>query len=264
MQTSVNPKHGPDRDAVASVEAFAHSQATSRWSRSALARYTSSAERHPLGIAHLCSLARSARPLPALSNLPPSFSAVAARRDSHPTVARAGRRSASARQTRSVGDLRRRQLQFGEKRGAAVGPTRRGKGSKIMAIADRHGLPVACSIASASPHETKLVEATVEQRFTRAKPERMIGDRAYDCDPLDRRLRQKYRIRLIAPHKHNRRRANTQDGRELRRYCRRWKIERLFAWLHNFRRLVTRWEYHEANFLGMLQLGCLVILLRHL
>jgi len=133
-----------------------------------------------------------------------------------------------------------------------------------MAIADRQGLPVACSIASASPHETKLVEATVAQRFTQAKPGRMIGDRAYDCDSLDRRLRQKYRIRLIALHKHNRRRKNTQDGRELRRYCRRWKIERLFAWLHNFRRLVSRWEYHEANFLGRLQLGCLVILLRHL
>ena len=45
---------------------------------------------------------------------------------------------------------------------------------------------------------------------------------------------------------------------------RRWKIERLFAWLHNFRRLVTRWEYHHANFLGMVHLGCIVILLRHL
>jgi transposase len=92
----------------------------------------------------------------------------------------------------------------------------------------------------------------------------MIGDRAYDSDPLDRRLQQKHGIRLIAPHKHNRCRENTQDGRELRCYCRRWKIERLFAWLHNFRRLVSRWEYHEVNFLGMVQLGCLVILLRHL
>lgn len=91
----------------------------------------------------------------------------------------------------------------------------------------------------------------------------MIGDRAYDSDSLDQRLRQKHHIRLIAPHKYNRCRT-TQDGRELRRYCRRWKIERLFAWLHNFRRLVTRWEHHEVNFLAMVQLGCLVILLRHL
>ena len=133
-----------------------------------------------------------------------------------------------------------------------------------MAIADRRGLPVACGVASASPQETKLVECTVQQRFTQAQPQRMIGDRAYDSDLLDRCLREKHGIRLIAPHQFNRRRKNTQDGRELRRYCRRWKIERLFAWLHNFRRLVTRWEHHETNFLGMLQLGCLVILMRHL
>jgi transposase len=92
----------------------------------------------------------------------------------------------------------------------------------------------------------------------------MIGDAAYDSDPLDQRLREKYGIRLIAPHKSNRCRQQTQDGRELRRYCRRWKIERLFAWLHNFRRLVNRWEYTEANYLAMVQLGCLMILARYL
>lgn len=90
----------------------------------------------------------------------------------------------------------------------------------------------------------------------------MIGDLAYDSDPLDQRLHQRG-IQLIAPHKANRVKAKTQDGRELRRYCRRWKIERLFAWLHNFRRLVIRWEYHEANFLGLVQLGCILILLRN-
>jgi transposase len=58
--------------------------------------------------------------------------------------------------------------------------------------------------------------------------------------------------------------AATQDGRRLRRYRRRWKIERLFAWLHNFRRIVIRWEYYPENFLGMVQLACAVILLRHL
>src|SRR6516225_6117446 len=262
MQTGVNQKHGLDRGAVASTQALAYSPATSRWSRSALARCASGAQRYSLGVTHRRSLARSARPLSPLSNLPSPLSAVAARWHADTVVARTRRRSAGARQTRPIGDFHRRQLQLGEKGGAAIGPTRRGKGSKIMAIADRHGLPVACSIASASPHETKLVETTVQQRFTQAKPERMIGDRAYDCDPLDQRLRQKYRIRLIAPHKYNRNRKNTQDGRELRRYCRRWKIERLFAWLHNFRRLVSRWEYHEANFLGLVQLGCVLILMR--
>jgi len=91
----------------------------------------------------------------------------------------------------------------------------------------------------------------------------MIGDAAYDSDPLDQQLRRDHGIELVAPHRPNRRRK-TQDGRALRRYCRRWKIERLFAWLYNFRRLVVRWESYEENFLAMIQLGCLVILLRHL
>jgi transposase len=68
-------------------------------------------------------------------------------------------------------------------------------------------------------------------------------------------------IEFIAPHRATRRNI-TQDGRQLRRYCRRWKIERLFAWLQNFRRLVTRYEHHVENFLAFVQLGCIVILSR--
>lgn len=68
-------------------------------------------------------------------------------------------------------------------------------------------------------------------------------------------------IELIAPNRANRR-IPTQDGRQLRRYCRRWKIERLFAWLQNFRRLVTRYERHAANFLAFVQLDCIIILSR--
>ena len=56
-----------------------------------------------------------------------------------------------------------------------------------MAISDGHGLPLALHVASASPHETKLVEATLEQRFFADLPERLIGDRAYDSDRLDER-----------------------------------------------------------------------------
>jgi transposase len=133
-----------------------------------------------------------------------------------------------------------------------------------MAISDGHGLPLAVYVASASPHETKLVEATIEQRFLAETPERLIGDRAYDSDPLDARIGERFGVRLIAPHNSRRSRKATQDGRVLRRYRRRWKIERLFAWLHNFRRVVIRWEYYPQNFLGMVQLACAVILLRSL
>ena len=132
-----------------------------------------------------------------------------------------------------------------------------------MAITDASGLPLAVHVESASPHEVKLVEATLESRFIQELPKRMIGDKAYDSDLLDTRLREAYAIELIAPHRSNRKSPPTQDGRPLRRYKKRWKVERLFAWLHNFRRLVVRYEYHAHNFLGFLQLGCALILLRY-
>jgi transposase len=131
-----------------------------------------------------------------------------------------------------------------------------------MAIADRSGLPVAAGIASASPHEVTLVEETIDNGFLEHAPDRLIGDRAYDSNALDERLRLERGIELIAPHLSSRR-LKTQDGRPLRRYKRRWLVERLFAWLQNYRRLVTRWERHAENFLGFLRLGCICILLRH-
>jgi len=131
-----------------------------------------------------------------------------------------------------------------------------------MAVADGAGLPLSVSIASASPNEVTLLDAALDALLTEGTPAHLIGDKAYDSDALDARLRQERRVEMIAPHRRRRRRPRTQDGRALRRYRRRWKIERLFAWLHNFRRLVTRYERHAANFLAFVQLGCIVILLR--
>jgi transposase len=144
-----------------------------------------------------------------------------------------------------------------------VGKTKRGKGTKLVALADASGLPLSVCAASASPHEDTLVGETLRASFVEGKPERLIGDRAYDSDPLDAELREEG-IEMIAPHRRNRKKKKTQDGRKLRRYKRRWKIERLFAWLHNFRRLVIRYERRVKNYLGFVRLGCIVILLRYL
>ncbi len=132
-----------------------------------------------------------------------------------------------------------------------------------MAIADASGLPVSVCTNSASPHEVTLVQQAVDARFVEDLPERLIGDRAYDSDPLDAELAAQG-IQMVSPHRRNRKKPKTQDGRVLRRYKRRWKVERLFAWLQNFRRLVTRWERKPQNFLGFVQLGCIIILLRRL
>jgi transposase len=142
-----------------------------------------------------------------------------------------------------------------------VGKTKRGKGTKLMAVADRAGFPLAVHTAAATPHEVTLVPGTLAATFTPERPARLIGDRAYDSDPLDIVLAAQG-IEMIAPHRTNRKKPATQDGRPLRRYRRRWKVERLFAWVQNFRRLVVRHEYHAENFLGLVHLGCIMILLR--
>jgi len=128
-------------------------------------------------------------------------------------------------------------------------------------VADGFGLPLAIGAASASPHEVTRVAPTRDSRFVTELPRRLIGDRASDADPLDAGLAQ-LGIEMIAPHRRNRKRPKTQDGRSLRRYKRRWKVERLFAWRGNYRRLVVRYERHALNFLGFVHLGCILLLLR--
>ena len=131
-----------------------------------------------------------------------------------------------------------------------------------MAIADRSGLPISATIASGERNEVVLVDDAVKQRFTSKAPQRLIGDRAYDSQKLQAQLEDQG-IELIAPKRTNHF-ARQQDGRALRRYKRRWKVERLFAWLLRARRVATRYEYKSANYLGFVHLGCIVILLRHL
>ena len=106
-----------------------------------------------------------------------------------------------------------------------------------------------------------LVSDTLANRFIKEQPEKLIGDGAYDSDPLDAALAAEG-IEMIAPHRRNRTKPKTQDGRKLRRYKRRWKVERLFAWLGNFRRLVVRYEHKLDNFRAFVKLGCIIILLR--
>ncbi len=107
------------------------------------------------------------------------------------------------------------------------------------------------------------MEAVLAGCFLDELPERLIGDKADDSDALDEQLAEEYDIEMISPNRSNRK-QKTQDGRPLRRYRRRWKVERIFAWMQNYRRLITRWEYRIENFLGFVQLACLLVLLRHL
>ena len=103
------------------------------------------------------------------------------------------------------------------------------------------------------------MEETIASKHVKVNPKNLVGDRAYDSDPLDQKLKKR-KIKLIAPHKQNRKRKPTQDGRSLRRYKRRWKIERFFAHIQNYRRCSTRYDYYLENFLGFVQLASIILL----
>ena len=146
--------------------------------------------------------------------------------------------------------------------GDGIGCTKAGKGVKIMVLVDARGLPVAVDTTSASPHESQLVQRLFEFMLTAEVPPRVIGDKAYDSERLDEELAHQG-IEMISPHRSNRKPENiTQDGRSLRRYARRWKVERTIAWIQNFRRLCIRWEKSTTMFRGFLHLGCTMLLLK--
>ena len=139
-----------------------------------------------------------------------------------------------------------------------------------MVVVDGAGLPLGNHLHSASPSEVKLVEATlatirVRRRHRagrpRQKPLRLSADRGYDSDPLREQLAARG-IELIVPHRKNRRKPPTQDGRALRRYRRRWTVERTFAWFGNFRRLVVRYDRSLTIYQAFFHIACFRIVLR--
>ena len=118
---------------------------------------------------------------------------------------------------------------------------------------------------SASPAEVMLVAPTLKmsRRLLGRLPQRLIADKGYDSDPLRAALAKRH-IQQITPHRCNRRRAPRQDGRALRRYRRRWKIERTIAWLGNFRRVHTRWDRSVSIYTAFVHLACILIVCRYL
>jgi len=140
-----------------------------------------------------------------------------------------------------------------------------------MVVVDGKGVPLGVHISSASPAEVTLLETTLATIRVgrkgpgrpRTKPTRVIADKAYDSDPHRERLRKRG-IALIVPHRRGRKRPKTQDGRPLRRYKRRWIVERSIAWLGSYRRLLIRWERYPEMYEAFLFIACALITLRKL
>jgi transposase len=123
------------------------------------------------------------------------------------------------------------------------------------------------SLDAASPAEVTLLEKTLDTIAVRRpgqpgrprqRPDRVIADRGYDSHPVRARLARRG-IEPIIPARRNHRRATHQDGRKLRRYRRRWIVERTFAWLGHCRRLVVRYERLITTYAGFFQIACALL-----
>lgn len=165
--------------------------------------------------------------------------------------------------------VRRWLIRLGEKRGSDVGKTKRGKGSKWMVVVDGQGIPLGIHVTSATPAEVNLVETTLKtirvprvgRGRPRQNPERLVGDRGYDSEGLRTRLHDRGIIPIL-PYRWWTKRRRFEDKRHLRRFRHRWIIERTFAWLGNFRRLLIRHERMTSMYRALLYFAAALITLR--
>jgi transposase len=139
-----------------------------------------------------------------------------------------------------------------------------------MVVVDGQGTPLGAHLDSASPAEVKLLEKALDTVAVKRRgkpgrprkhPERVIADRGYDSNAAREALARRG-IEPIIPCRSNNTVATHQDGRKLRRYKRRWIVERTFSWLGYFRRLVVRYDRRLGSYAGFFHIACALLTLR--
>lgn len=106
-----------------------------------------------------------------------------------------------------------------------------------------------------------MIEPTLD-KLTGA-PKRIVMDKEFDSDKFRDRIAARG-IDPIIPYRYWATQRGYDDGRKLRRYKKRWVIERLFAWLGNFRRLVVRYERKSRMYQAFVHVAFMLIALRQL
>jgi transposase len=137
-------------------------------------------------------------------------------------------------------------------------PTDRGKpGSKIHAVSDRAGIPLAVGISAANTHDSHALQPLVtaipavrsRRGPARTRPDKLHADKAYDIAELRHWLRDRGITPRIA-------RKGVEASEKLGRH--RWVIERTIAWLFGYRRLTIRYERHAHLFCAFLTLAAIL------
>src|SRR5258705_2400843 len=134
-----------------------------------------------------------------------------------------------------------------------IGRSRGGLTTKIHVLVDALGNPVEVMLTPGQAHDLTCAQPLLDE----ADPQALIGDKAYDADPLIDTLTERG-IDPVIPPKANRK---NQRACDYPLYCERNLIERFFNKLKHFRAIATRYDKLARNFLAGIQLACAIILL---
>lgn len=130
-------------------------------------------------------------------------------------------------------------------------------GSKRSVLTNSEGLPVAVVVGPANRHDSKLVEATLQASMTPLRRTVVIADKGYVGKAASASTASRG-AHLMVPTK-----SAESPRREVLLLRGRWRVERTFAWLNQFRALATRYDRKSVNYLGMLYLAVVLCWIRY-
>ena len=126
---------------------------------------------------------------------------------------------------------------------------------KLEVVTDARGLPLGMATAGANVSEQALLVPALDDvplEIPAGTP--VVADKGHDSDPLRDEVKAAGCVPVI-PHRKNRVKPSRNDGRRLRRYRHRWRVERTNAWLHCYRGLAVRWCHYSFMYAGLVYLS---------
>ena len=136
-----------------------------------------------------------------------------------------------------------------------MGRSRGGLTTKIHALVDANGLPVALKLSEGQAHDGR---SAADMLAGLSAGQILLGDRAYDSNALRRTLSEQGAWANIKPL------SRQSDKPAFSPFLYRYRnlVERFFNKLKHFRAVATRYEKHAANYLGLVKLAAARIWMR--
>ena len=136
-----------------------------------------------------------------------------------------------------------------------MGRSRGGLTTKIHAVVDANGLPIALKLTEGQAHDGKSGEDMLGDLPRKCV---LLADRGYDSDALRAKIAAQGAIANIRPLDH---RIDPPTFNK-RTYKKRNLVERFFNKIKHYRAIATRFDRHDANFLASVKLAALRIWMR--